>query len=140
MNLLFAMMFAAVAGTDWRGGITLWSIEQPYRNVAPARNLAEMSYCNPCAPFFLSRDGRYLWSDRPFAYSVSNGVLSVSGGEPQIVKAGSTLREAYLAAMRAHFPPSGKMPLEDFFVKPQYNTWIESRLTTNNQQMVEEGS
>ena len=23
-------------------------------------------------------------------------------------------------------------------MKPQYNTWIESRLTTNNQQMVEE--
>jgi len=25
-------------------------------------------------------------------------------------KAGSTLREAYLAAMHAHFPPSGKLP------------------------------
>ena len=30
-----------------------------------------------------------------------------------------------LAAVRAHFPPNGVIPPENFFLKPQYNTWAE---------------
>jgi alpha-glucosidase len=36
-----------------------------------------------------------------------------------------TMRGAFCAAAAAHFPPNGVLPPENFFVKPQYNTWAE---------------
>lgn len=113
--------------------------EQPYGTTSCARDLGEMSFCNPCAPLLLSDDGDYVWSDMPFKFAATNGCVHVSCTRGTLVRtrAGKTLREAYLAAQKAHFPPSGKMPREEFFAKPQYNTWIESCLTTNNQEMAE---
>ncbi|MDL2256376.1 glycoside hydrolase family 31 protein, partial [Parabacteroides sp. OttesenSCG-928-K15] len=42
-----------------------------------------------------------------------------------------TLRDAYLAAMTKHFPPSGDLPDPLFFSMPQYNTWIELMYNQN---------
>ena len=41
------------------------------------------------------------------------------------VVAGTTLREAYLAASAKHFPFNGRTPAELLFAKPQWNNWIE---------------
>ena len=139
MGATFLLLALTLTGGNWRGGTTLMGLEQPFGTTSCPRDLAEMSFCNPCAPLLLSDDGSYVWSDEPFTFAATNGTVQVTDvrGPVERVKAGTTLREAYLAAQKAHFPPSGKMPRAEFFEKPQYNTWIESCLTTNTQEMVE---
>lgn len=91
------------------------------------------SFGNNCVPFLASSAGRYVWSDEPFKMSLADGVLHFEGQAPvTLVEAGSTLKEAFLAASAAHFPPSGVIPPEEFIARPQYNTWIE--LTYNQNQ------
>lgn len=132
------LIVESLPNEKWRGGTTFYGNEQPY-GTTPRRDLSGSSYFNPCAPFFVSSAGRYVWSDRPFAFSFKDGRLTIdyTDGEPRVYEAGSTLKEAYLAASRRHFPPTGAIPDELFFAKPQFNTWIESQLVGNGQAMVE---
>ena len=125
-------------GETWRGGTTFFGNEQPYYWILP-RDLVFNSYCNPCAPFLLSTAGRYVWSDRPFTFFVVDGVLTIRSRYEKVepVQVGATLREAFLAASRAHFPPSGQIPDSLFFSKPQFNTWVESCALGKSQAFVE---
>lgn len=133
------MRVAAQRGEKWWGGTTFYGSDQPYSSVG-WRDLAAMSYCNPTAPLFLSSHGRYVWSDRPFAFSFEKGDLIVKAkadAMPKVCQAPErTLRGAYLAASAAHFPPSGEAPDALFFEKPQFNTWVESKLVGNGERMV----
>jgi len=89
-------------------------------------DFVQETYSNNCVPFFVSTSGRYIWSDAPFKACFRAGVITLEGTAPiEVVSAGKTLREAYLAASAAHFPPSGQLPPEEFITRPQYNTWIE---------------
>ena len=91
------------------------------------------TYSNNCVPFLVSSKGRYIWSEGPFKMTFQGGLMIFEGAEPIMLKeAGTTLREAYLSASAAHFPPSGTIPPEEFIASPQYNTWIE--LTYNQNQ------
>ena len=38
--------------------------------------------------------------------------------------------------MKAHFPPSGKLPDSLFFTMPQYNTWIELMYNQNEKDVL----
>lgn len=79
------------------------------------------------ASMFLSSCGRYIWNDNPFAIEFNNGEITLSdeGDSPFEIKEGyENLRGAYLAAMKAHFPFSDKLPDKLFFTAPQYNTWM----------------
>ena len=89
-------------------------------------DLRRENYSNNCVPFLVSSRGRYIWSDKPFKLCMRKGVITLDGsGTIEVKEAGSTLREAYLAAVAAHFPPSGVIPPEEFIAIPQYNTWME---------------
>lgn len=125
-------------GERWYGGTTFYGEEQPYVTT-PARDLANASHCNPCAPFFVSTAGRYVWSDAPFIFAWTNGVLYITSeaGTVSPVAAGATLRDAYIAASGRHFPPGGRHPDALFFEKPQFNTWVESCAVGNGQGFVE---
>lgn len=100
---------------------------QPYPADFELKDLARDNNGNQAAPLLISNMGRYVWSDDPFAFEFKLGNLIVHTDEYDIkaVKSGKTLRDAYLAAMRTHFPPTGKTPDELMFKMPQYNTWIE---------------
>ncbi len=134
----FTTVLQPLPGEKWRGGTTFFGNEQPYATTEE-RDLALNSYCNPCAPFLVSSAGRYVWSDRPFAFSFANGVLTLRSKYEKIepVVAGTTLREAFLAASRRHFSPSWTFPDPLFFEKPQFNTWVESCAVGNSQAFVE---
>ena len=98
--------------------------------------LAHSSIHNPMphvATAIYQAGGRYVYSSYPFRYCFQNGnLLLESDYEPlTVVQAGSTLKEAYLAASAAYFPPTGNIPEELFFSKPQYNTWIELMYNQN---------
>lgn len=105
----------------------------------PPFDLGTMSVKGVTAPLLVSSKGRYVWSDHPFRFSFENGVLRVSSdhGKVEPVKAGETLREAYLAACAAHFPFDGREPAELMFTKPQFNNWIETVVLGINQENAE---
>ena len=79
------------------------------------------------APLFLSSKGRYIWSEEPFIITFKDGCISVeSNYEIEINDGGTTLREAYLNAMKDHFPfAEGIHTPREFYQYPQFNTWME---------------
>ncbi len=124
-------------GERWWGGATIFGRDQPY-GMFGEHDQNRDNYCNQISPFFVSSAGRYAWSEKPVAWSASNGVLTVSGSSPIVVeKVGATLKEAFLAAAKRHFPSTGKIPPEIFFTRPQYNHAIESHVAGRNQASVE---
>ena len=80
---------------------------------------------NQTMPLYLSTKGRYFYSETPFAVKIGNGEISFDGGDVKEYWAGTCLRDAYLAAMKAHFPFDGRHLPEEFFRTAQYNTWME---------------
>ncbi len=79
---------------------------------------------NPKNPFLLSSKGRYIWDELPFCAEFDCGTISFDR-EVELCDGYENLKGAYLAAMKSHFPFNGKIPPKEFFLHPQYNTWIE---------------
>lgn len=144
-GILFGIWCAAVGahelevsmlpGEGWWGAATSFGRMEPFRADSPAFSfdLGKSNVSNQTAPFMLSTAGRYVWSDKAFACTIENGVMKFTGAAPiELCTAGGDLRSAFLAASRAHFPPSGKTPDLALFAKPQWNTWVE--LTYNQNQ------
>lgn len=126
-------------GEKWWGAIINDGYHQPYSDVEET-DLASVNKGGATAPLFVSSCGRYVWSDRPFSYSFKNGVMTIRSKTEKVqpTVAGTTLREAYLAACKAHFQFTGGIPPKEFFEKPQFNNWIEIFLRGINQQVVDE--
>lgn len=82
---------------------------------------------NQEAPLFVSSCGRFMWSEKPYDVVVKDGVISVSHAAEDfaLYEGYGTLRGAFLAAAQQFFPANGQIPPENFFIKPQYNTWAE---------------
>ena len=94
-------------------------------------------------PMLLSSKGRYVWSERGIKITEKNGTLLLeSDADIEITEAGSTLRDAYLGAMEAHFPfeatrKNGAMLPREFFKNPQFNTWVEFAYDQNQKGILE---
>lgn len=87
------------------------------------------------APLFLSSKGRFVWSDRGYEVTAKGGGIEFAGkGKFELSDGYESLKGAYLAAMKEHFPFTGETPDLYFFRKPQYNTWmaLETEQTTEN--------
>lgn len=81
---------------------------------------------NQTMPLWLSTKGRYVYGKKALDVTFQSGSMTVeSDGEAELFQGGSCLREAYLSAMRRHFPFKGKALNQDFFRSVQYNTWME---------------
>jgi len=144
----FSLLMAAVAVADelvvtprqgerWWGGATIFGRDQPYGDFAEKDQNLDC-FNNQISPFFVSSCGRYVWSDKPVKWSAKAGALTVSSAAKiALVEAGGTLREAFLAAAKRHFPSTGTLPDELFFTRPQYNHYIESYYTGMTQSGVE---
>lgn len=109
----------------WWGGSSAHAECQPF--TAESEYKFNMySGANQTMPLFLSNMGRYIWCEKPMQVHIVNGEINLSAeSEILLCNAGNTLRDAYLAASRAHFPFSGKVPPHKFFTTAQYNTWME---------------
>ncbi len=131
--LLFSPVFAvsnlsiAIEKDEyWWLGIVSQGYLQPLEDGFEA-NLFGNLYGNQAQPLLLSNTGKIIWSDDPFEISVSHDSLNLSKSSGTFVykKVATNLKDAYLYASKNFFPPSGTMPNETMFAKPQYNTWIE---------------
>jgi alpha-glucosidase len=116
----------------WWGGFVGLGQDMPFEKLE-LQDLGIQNYNNQNAPLLISSNGRYVWSDAPFKFSIQGNVISLLSKveELKIAQAGKTLRSAFLNASRLHFPTSGKMPEPLFFSMPQYNTWIELMYNQN---------
>jgi len=118
--------------TDYDNVGLLIGTDRDINRVLIALDLTKDNYSNQAVSFFVSNFGRYIWSDDPVKVRFSNGEISLEGTtDISLTEAGSTLKEAYMAASAAHFPPSGLIPREEFLSAPQYNTWIELNYNQN---------
>lgn len=119
------MDFSLLPGEQWYGGAVTEGIRQPY-TVESDRclDLTTNRTPNPMMPLLLSTKGRWLWNPEGMKVRFSKGRISCTP-DSCLVRAGETLREAYLDAMARAFPFSGKSPAPEFLEAPVYNTWIE---------------
>lgn len=120
---------AMSAQERWYGLSTGLGAEQPYTDLAPF-NMRVQDANNQLVPLLLSNEGRYLWSDDAFTLSFENSQPKADLPLTE-VKAGTTLRDAYMAAQQKYFPANGQLPDTLFFTMPQYNTWIELMYNQN---------
>ena len=112
------------------GGATVFGTDMPITIGSSYCRDFRVNPRNQMMPLFLSSKGRYLWSDTTFKVWVEEDCLCFDGGEFELWEKGNCLRDAYLAAMEAHFPfedtrRKGKKLPREFFRTAQYNSWME---------------
>lgn len=117
--------FSMLTDECWWGGCTYDSIKMPFTAESEYEADYRIEAHNQSMPLFVSNRGRYIWSDAPFAVKIKNGKFEMEGEAISLTEAGENLRDAYLGAMHAHFPFSGKQLPRLFFERVQYNTWME---------------
>jgi len=142
--------FAATAGAfvseiplieseRWWGGGGGDGQSQPY-GASPHKRIDLRVHGNTSSPLLVSSCGRYVWSEKPFGYEFKDGKLVLDSDfekiEPTV--AGKTLKDAYLAAAKAHMRFEGKAPPDVFFTLPQWNNWIEIFLNGMDQKAADD--
>lgn len=121
-------VYEMLPGEKWWGCVTDLGVRMPFdASTELSFDLSRQNFNNQTTPLLLSDKGRYIWGDASFSAVISNGTIRIRPlrGNVACIQAGRTLRDAFLAASAAHFPPSGTIPPEMFLNRPQYNTWIE---------------
>ncbi|NGM73184.1 glycoside hydrolase family 31 protein [Sphingobacterium sp. SGL-16] len=117
----------------WWGGVVAQGSSMPFLHPAREYDLARENSNNQVVPLFVSNKGRFIWSDKPIKFAVMGEKIVINSDyeELKIQQSGNTLKSAYLVACTKYFPASGVLPAEEFFTKPQYNTWIELMYNQN---------
>ncbi|MFJ3673309.1 glycoside hydrolase family 31 protein [Streptomyces sp. NPDC090106] len=135
---------ALLPGERWWGGAVADGGLMPFGRHAHNRDLAHSAgpsddpfAGNQSAPLLLSSHGRLVWSPHPFAFAIDDTRLRLDGQDITVARAGTSLREAYLAASARWFPPTNRTPARRLFSGPQYNTWIDSPYTPTQHSVTE---
>ena len=125
-------------GEKWWGGLVADGDKNPFGETFYEVDQLGYGKYNQSQPMLISNMGRYIWCDEPMKYSFKDNVLKAESGLAAIEsgQTGNTLKEAYLYLSAKHFPPSGKIPDELMFTKPQYNTWIELLYNQNQKDIL----
>ena len=136
---VFISEIPLLPGERWWGGGGGDGQNQPY-GAADSGRIDLRTHGNTSSPLLVSSAGRYVWSEKPFGYEFRGGVLLLDSdfGEIAPVRAGATLREAYLAVAKAHMRLGGPTPPDLFFTLPQWNNWIELFLGGMNQKAADD--
>ena len=113
-------------GEKWYGAAVNEGDKMPFQE-GYSINLNGDTKTNQAAPFILSTQGRYIWSNAPFAFLIKNNQIVLSNYTDSIFldERGNNLKDAYKGASKKFFPATGKLPDSLLFKSPQYNTWIE---------------
>ena len=129
---------AFLPGEKWWGGFVSKGSDMPFVGATDMFDLASHNFGNQSVPLLLSDKGRYVWNDEAFKFQVSVTEINIESQYEtvKVIEAGKTLRDAYLAACKKHFPPSGQLPDFLLFSMPQYNTWIELMYDQNQEDII----
>jgi len=93
---------------------------------------------NQIQPLLLGSRGLWVWSDEPYAFEIAADqiIITRAQGGVKYGRSGQSLAAARKFASDKFFPPSGRMPDELLFAKPQYNTWIELTYHQNQEDVL----
>lgn len=110
----------------WWGGSVIFGTEMPFGKKDFSFDLSNHTG-NQNAPVLISNKGRWIWSEKAFAYSFANDSLRISNifGKMEIGQSGNDLKTAYQYCSKNFFPSSGKWVDSLLITAPQYNLWIE---------------
>lgn len=125
--LLSAQQTISIANNEyWYGAAVNEGERMPFSHGYKA-NLNGYAYGNQATPLLLSTKGRYIWSEEPFAFEVTDKAIIITENKGNIIlgENGTTLKGAFEGASERFFPTPKKLPDELLFTSPQYNTWIE---------------
>lgn len=111
----------------WYGGSVEDGVHMPFGKNIFKSNLSEDVITNQIMPLLVSSKGRYIWCNTGFAFEFKGNELEVTAKNSPIVfeEGYADLKGAYKAACMRFFKPMGKIPKQELFTLPQYNTWIE---------------
>jgi len=126
-------------GEYWWGGLSVDGNQMPYSGDTEfSRDLFANNAGNQAVPLLISSKGRYVWSEKPIAYTFKGGKLLVTSAHGKIDSgiAGKTLKETYLHVSKKYFQTDGKLPDPLLFTHPQYNTWIELMYDQNEKDIL----
>lgn len=135
ITLGFWLSSSMAIAENWWGFTVGEGHNQPYTTFRQFDMRSEDSN-NQLSPLLLSDEGRYIWTAEPVLFSFENGQPVLPAGLKICQAKDATLRGAYLEAMRQYFPASNLMPDSLFFVRPQYNTWIELMYNQNQEDIL----
>ena len=121
-------------GERWWGGAVSEGHQAPFGLTSYTIDLYADNKSNQAQPLLLSNQGRYVWSEQPFAFTVTDKTLTITRPRAPVQqgRVGNTLREAYQFVSKKYFLTTGQLPDTLLFTRPQWNTWIE--LTYNQNQ------
>ncbi len=147
ITLAFTSVFAQTKSINivpqpkeyWWGGAVALGSTMPFEKETKGFDLEYQNLNNQVVPLLISNKGRFLWADKPFKFQITkeNNIEVDSKYEDlKLQTEGNTLRSAYLAASKLHFPPNPILPDSLFFLKPQYNTWIELMYNQNQEDIL----
>ncbi|HEY5392064.1 MAG TPA: glycoside hydrolase family 31 protein [Hanamia sp.] len=110
----------------WWGGAVIFGTQMPFSNNQFSFDLSNHTG-NQNAPILISNKGRWVWSEKPFAYTFNHDSLKISDivGSIQMGVAGTDLKSAYKYCSEKFFPASGEWIDSLLITSPQYNLWIE---------------
>lgn len=120
----------AATGERWWGGAVADGQLMPFgahqrldlsRSAGIAGEGNERFGNNQSAPLLLSSAGRFVWSEAPFDYEITDGVVDVVGQGTVHGRSGGRLDDAFRAASAAFFRTCGKMPAPQMLRTPRYN-------------------
>ncbi|MBE6928699.1 MAG: glycoside hydrolase [Ruminococcaceae bacterium] len=117
--------FTMLPGEYWWGGSSIDGGLNPFTAASDFEAEFRVEARNQTMPMFISSLGRCIWSEEPFAVRIQNGEFIMEGEDITLETVGTDLPTAYRAAQALHFPPQGDELPEEFFSKPQYNTWMQ---------------
>lgn len=137
VNLTAQQQISIEPGEYWYGGSVNEGDKQPFTD-GYSNSLVGFIQGNQAVPVLISTKGRYIWSNFPFSYSISDGKLVLNDLKEQVEvrKSGNTLKDARHAVAAKFFPATGKMPDVNLFSAPQYNTWIELLYNQNQEDIL----
>ncbi len=109
----------------WYGGAVAFGEKYPISEKDVfSINLSFNQTYNQLNPVFFSDKGRYLWFEDGGMVTFNKGVIEFEAPMYELNQAGTTLKEAVLAAAWKHYPPTGTMPDKRAFLGPQYCSWV----------------
>ena len=109
---MYTSTIQSLEGEKWWGAFVAKGSQMPYLHETGELDLSNQNFNNQGVPLLVSNKGRYIWSDEAFRFEITNtGIVLKSNYEKiAVTEAGKSLREAYMAACKKHFPPTGKLP------------------------------
>ena len=128
----------SVAGDQfWYFGVISLGEKMPLADAFNADMNGDV-YGNQLQPLILSDQGDVIWSEYPYRISYAKKNLVVLSDSSKIIKskAGSSLKQSFLFARKNYFAKTDSLPDSDFFLEPQYNTWIELTYDQNQEDIL----